>query len=174
MGFGTSDENLYPEGQMISRPAIVPAVRLEHPQVRLPADSKGAPHAMHRLTLMAIGDNPARRRAIFFCSMSFTTLGGSVLIFKPSDVVSPPDSRLVEVSGEFPLEDTDSSQKMIVFPLNITLLQCPNHPSRGLHHHCKTRAQMNHRNEILQFRHIAKISASQEPDRCQSHTQGVV
>ena len=65
---------------MISRPAMVPAVRLEQPQVRLPALSKGDPHAMHRRTLIVIADKPASLRAIFFCSMSLTTLGGRVLM----------------------------------------------------------------------------------------------
>ena len=115
---------------MISRPAIVPAVRLEHPHVRLPADSKGAPHAMQRLTLIEIGDNPARRLAIFFCSMSFTTLGGRVLIFRPSEVVRPLDSRVAVASAEFALEETDSSHNIEDFPLNITLLQNPRLPFR--------------------------------------------
>jgi hypothetical protein len=80
--------------------------------------------------LIAIGDNPARRLAIFFCSISFTTLGGSVLIFNPSEVVSPPDSRVAPASAAFALEETDSSHKIDDFPLNITLLQNPRLPNR--------------------------------------------
>jgi hypothetical protein len=113
-----------PEGarrQMISRPAMVPAVRLEQPQVRLPADSKGAPQAMQRRTLMAIGDNPAKRRAIFFCSISFTTLGGRVLIFKPSDVVIDPDSKLEDDSDPDAPVGVVSLRKKRVFPENISL-----------------------------------------------------
>jgi len=63
--------------------------------------------------------------------MSFTTLGGRVLIFRPSEVVSPPDSRVAVVSAEPELEETDSSNKIEDFPLNITLLQNPRLPSEG-------------------------------------------
>lgn len=87
---------------MISRPAIVPAVRLEQPHVRLPALSKGAPQAMQRRTLMDMGDKPANRRAMFFCSMSFTTEGGRVLIFKPSGVVA---GDTVAASADVPAEE---------------------------------------------------------------------
>lgn len=106
---------------MISRPAIVPAVLLEHPQVLFPADSNGAPQAMQRLTLITIGDKPAKRRAIFFCSISLTTLGGRVLILRPSDVdgsvtsVDPSKSPVKEP------EDADSLLKYFIFPLNIGL-----------------------------------------------------
>ena len=72
--------------QMISRPAMVPAVLLEQPQVRFPALSKGEPQAMQRRTLMEIGERPAKRLAMFFCSMSLTTLGGRVLIRETSGV----------------------------------------------------------------------------------------
>jgi hypothetical protein len=117
---------------MISRPAMVPAVRLEHPQVLLPADSNGAPHAMHRRTLMAIGDNPAKRRAIFFCSISFTTLGGRVLIFKPSEVVMLPASKLEDDSLPEDPVGVVSLSKIRVFPKNICLPHtvCPSERKR--------------------------------------------
>ena len=69
---------------------MVPAVRLEQPQVRLPADSKSAPQAMQRRTLIVMGERAARRRATFFCSMSFTTLGGKILTFAPLSTLPKP------------------------------------------------------------------------------------
>ncbi|MEN9824334.1 MAG: hypothetical protein RI953_79 [Pseudomonadota bacterium] len=100
---------------------MVPAVRLEHPHVLLPADSNGAPHAIHRRTLMTMGDKPAKRRAIFFCSISLTTLGGRVLILRPSEV----DGSVISVeprrSPDNEPEDADSLLKLLNFPLNISL-----------------------------------------------------
>lgn len=163
MGFGTFARELELDFQIISRPAIVPAVRLEHPQVLLPADSNGAPQAMHLLTLIAIGDNPARRRAMFFCSMSFTTLGGKVLILRPSDVVSPPDSRAALVSAEVELEETDSSNKITDFPLIITLLQNPGLPNRETRLHQQNPCPSNIKKKSF---NINNLTTKSNPEPC--------
>lgn len=54
-------------------------LRVLHPQVRLPADSKSVPQAIQFRTLILIGERLARRLAWFLSSMSFTTEGGNLL-----------------------------------------------------------------------------------------------
>jgi hypothetical protein len=69
---------------------------------------------------MTIGDNPAKRRAMFFCSMSLTTLGGSVLILRPSEVVGPEASAEPRSS---PTKDPDEELSLIVtFDLRPNIL----------------------------------------------------
>jgi len=107
---------------MISRPAMVPAVRLEQPQVRFPADSNLDPQAIQRRTLMTIGESPASLRATFFCSISLTTLGGKLLILLGSCM--PGACRLFGASESSNPSSCSESLKKWTFCLNISNLIC--------------------------------------------------
>lgn len=161
---------------MISRPAIVPAVRLEQPQVRLPADSNGAPQAMQRRTLITIADKPAKRRAMFFCSISLTTLGGRVLILRPSDVVMPPASTVELESPPAAPADVVSVKKIEDFPLIIALPRSLRRPETATHMaDCKMRADQGLILEKLpSFNKSPANPMAYAVKRCQYGAQGVV
>ncbi len=105
---------------MISRPAMVPAVRLVQPQVRFPADSNGEPHAMQRRTLMMMGDRLASLRATFFCSISLTTLGGSVLILgADSPTPSAPSAPRPVRVWVFSVVDSSCEERFVVWRFSM-------------------------------------------------------
>lgn len=162
---------------MISLPAIVPAVLLEQPQVRLPADSNGAPQAIHRRTLMTMGDNPARRRAIFFCSISFTTLGGRVFILRPSEVVAPGASTDPAPSPSNEPESVPSLNVFVSLLLNIRLPRCPTGLLTRMAQNavCKRHAASKILTECFLTSSFQLQSMALSPlSGCQSCAQGVV
>ena len=104
---------------------MVPAVRLEQPQVRLPADSNGAPQEIQRRTFITMGERPASLRAIFFCSMSLTTLGGKVFIFRPSTPVGAPGAFAAgsAAGGTSDVTTVSANRNVLRYNMKIPLLR---------------------------------------------------
>lgn len=94
-----------------------------HPQVRFPADSKGDPQAIHRRILITIGERLASLRATFFCSMSLTTLGGSVFNFG-ADSPTPRAPRAPNPvrMGALSLEVSSCEERFVTLDFNIMFL----------------------------------------------------